>query len=328
MSENRMKAFVGHYLTKLKTFFFSKNVLSFLVFLVLSFLFWFINTLDKERQVTLTIPVRYNQLPHEMDITNANSSVVQVTVKDKGLNLLNYSEATLSPITIDLNRNFYSRGKIVVTNSELKAKLSVALLSSTSILSVKPDSLLLVYERLSAKKLPVQLEGKIDLAQQYVLSDKITIVPDSILVYGSARDLARLNTVNTEPLQLKELDEDVEKTLHLQRIPRIRFSVNDVKVNIHTEMFTEKELVFPVRVLNCPPDLTIRTFPSQIKLKFNVGLSHFKTVSVDDVTIEIDYQKILKNNTGKQKINIKNNVSYISNIRPEITDIEYIIERK
>jgi YbbR domain-containing protein len=108
----------------------------------------------------------------------------------------------------------------VVTNSELKAKLSVALLSSTSILSVKPDSLLLVYERLSAKKLPVQLEGKIDLAQQYVLSDKITIVPDSILVYGSARDLARLNTVNTEPLQLKELDEDVEKTLHLQRIPR------------------------------------------------------------------------------------------------------------
>lgn len=328
MSEFRMKAFIGHYISKLKTLLWSRNVLSFLIFLSLSFLFWFINMLDKERQVTLNIPIRYNEMPNELDITQATSSVIRVVVKDKGVNLLTYTDNNLKPVSIDLRRSFNTRGKFVIANDILRNKVAGLLLPTTSILEIKPDSLVLVYEKLTSKMLPVVIDGRIETAQQYILSSKVQTEPDSVKVFGPAKVLKDLTELKTEKITLTEINKDLSVAVKLAKLHGLRYSTDDVKLNLHAEMFTEKELMFPVTVINCPAEINIRPFPSQIRLKFNVGLSHFKTVSVNDIRILLDYKIVEANNTGKQRIQIVNNVSYISNIRPEIEEIEYVIERR
>ena len=93
-------------------------------------------------------------------------------------------------------------------------------------------------------------------------------------------------------------------------------------------MFTEKEMLFPVKVINCPPELVVRTFPAQVKVKFNVGLTHYKTVSVNDVKLLINYNDIIKNSTGKQRVQIESKAGYLSNVRIENDEVEFIIERK
>ena len=60
-----------HYSQKLKSFFLSKDILSFLLFLVLSAGFWFVNALGKEKETTLSIPVRYVGIPVNVAITNS-----------------------------------------------------------------------------------------------------------------------------------------------------------------------------------------------------------------------------------------------------------------
>lgn len=327
MSESSIKPVLGHYLSKLKSFFFTKDVLSFLLFLIISFGFWFVNMLDKERETEIVIPLRYSGMPQQFDITHSNVNVLRLIIKDKGLNLFAYSGSKLKALTVDLSRNFNERGNVVINNDVLRSRLMKYLLPSTSILEIKPDSLVLTYERLEMKQLPVVLYGKIETAQQYILSDEVNIKPAMVTVYGPKELLSQLNEIKTVEQNITNLDQNISKTVKLQRIRDLRFSTNEVLVTANTEMFTEKELYFPVVVMNCPAELYVRTFPTQVKLTFNVGLSHFKTVKVDDVLVYIDYAEILKNNSGKQRINVVNKVSYISNIRAEKEEVEYIIER-
>lgn len=320
--------FIKLYLTKLKSFFLSKDVLGFLVFLLLAFAFWFINMLDKERTTELTIPLRYSGLSQQFDITKSNVKSINIVVKDKGLNLFAYSDNKLQSLTIDLNRNLNRRGKIVLSNDEIRTRLMKYLLPSTSVLEIHPDSLVLTYERLAMKELPVVLNGKIETAQQYILSDDLIIEPSTVTVYGTPKVLKQLNEIKTEYIELKELDQNQQLVLKLKKPHDVRVSADDVKLSIFAEMFTEKELQVPVKVINCPVGLIVRTFPAQVKVKFNVGLSHFKMVSVNDIELVVNYNEMIENNTGKQKVKIQSKAGYLSNLRIENEEIEYIIERK
>jgi len=320
--------FTKFYFTKLKTFLFSKDVLSFLLFLLLAFVFWFINILDKERTTKLTIPLRYSGMPQQFDITESNVEVINIEVKDKGINLFAYSDDKLKSLSIDLTRKFYERGKIVLSNDEIRTRLLKYLLPTTSVLEIKPDSLVLIYERLASKELPVILNAKIETAQQYILSDDITIKPSKITAYGPQRILNKLEGIKTEYIEILELNKDRQLVAKLIKIKGVRLSDDDVNLNIFAEMFTEKEMLFPVKVINCPPELYVRTFPAQVKVKFNIGLTHYKLVKLSDVKLIINYNDIIKSNAGKQKIQLESKAGYLSNVRIENDEIEYIIERK
>jgi len=319
---------INRYYSKLKSFFLTKDVLSFLIFLLLAFAFWFINMLDKERTTELSVPLRYSGMPQQFDITKSNVKLIKIAVKDKGVNLFAYSDEKLKSLTIELNGKFYERGKIVLSNDEIRTRLLKYLLPTTSVLEIKPDSLVLVYERLASKVVPVMLNSKIETAQQYILSDDVLIEPATITVYGPQRLLKNLQHIKTEFVEIRNLDENRVLTTKLVKPDGIRLSTEDVKLSVFAEMFTEKKMTFPVKVINCPANLIVRTFPSQVDVKFNVGLTHFKKVSVSDIDLFINFNDIVKNNAGKQRIQLTNKAGYISNPRIENNEIEYIIERK
>lgn len=327
MSEKKNLIFVGHLLTKLKSLLFRKDVLSFLVFLALSFAFWFINMLDKERETTLVIPVRYSGLSQQYNVASANTNFLKVQIKDKGINLLDYTNINSNPVTIDVSQNLLQRGKVVWNKDELRFRLMKYLLPTSVIIDIKPDSLAMVYEQLASKKLPVETDGEIEPAQQYMLSRK-TIVPSYVTVFATKTVLEKLTTVKTEKFSLKNIDKTQEHIIKLHKTPGVRYSNEDVKLSITAEMFTEKEMFFPVKVINCPPELIIRTFPVQLKAVFNVALSHFKSVSVNDIVLYIDYNRIIQNKVEKQPVLYTIQTSMITNVRLESDEVEFIIEKK
>ncbi|MBV5342742.1 YbbR-like domain-containing protein, partial [bacterium] len=76
------------------------------------------------------------------------------------------------------------------------------LLPTTSVLEINPDSLVLIYERLATKDLPVVLNAKIETAQQYMLSDDVLIEPSTVTVYGPTRLLNKLHEIKTEYIEI------------------------------------------------------------------------------------------------------------------------------
>ena len=59
---------------------------------------------------------------------------------------------------------------------------------------------------------------------------------------------------------------------------------------------------------------------------FNVGMSHFNTIRQDDILLLFDYNQLKNSDDPKQKLIIQNNTTYISNIRLEPDEVEYVVE--
>ncbi|MCE5331965.1 MAG: hypothetical protein LLF95_07475 [Bacteroidales bacterium] len=328
MADNSIIRLLKYYILKLKSFLFSKDALSFLLFLILASGFWFVNALDKERETEIVIPVRFAGLPQNIAVTNNSSTKITLKIKDQGLNLFAYTRKNFNAITFDLGRIFYEKGEIIITPDQIRGKIARILLPSTNVLEIKPDSLIIQYEKLSVKTLPIEFDAKIDLAHQYVLSDKIYLSPSEMTVFGPKRILDALKTIKTEYVELNKLSDTTFLNCRLRPIQSVKFAATETKVSIFVEMFTEKKIQLPVLISNCPENLAVKTFPAFVSVTFNVGLSHFNSVSEKDLTVMLDYNDIAKDRKTKQKLKFINTTAFISNVRIEPQEVEYIIEIK
>ena len=328
MADNSNSRLLRYYILKLKSFLFSKDVLSFLLFLVLASGFWFVNALDKERETEISIPLRFVSLPKNIAIINDHPASISIKVKDKGMNLFTYSRPDFNAISFDLGRVFYEKGEITISSDQIRSKLARILLPSTSILDIKPNALTIHYESLNTKVLAVEFDANIELAHQYILSDKIQINPAEITVFGPKSVLDKLKTIKTEPIQLTKLSDTTYLNCKLQPVKSVKFAAEEVKVSVFVEMFTEKKMQLPVTVINCPENKIIRTFPAFVNVSFNVGMSHFNLIKQEDLMVVLDYNEIAKSNNLKQKLRIENNTSFVSNLKAVPQEVEYIIEMK
>lgn len=330
MADNSGIKFLKYYTQKLKSFFFSKDILSFLLFFALAAVFWFINALGKERETTITIPIQYIGVPHNIAINNVAPSEILLNIKDQGLQLFSYSNNPLPPVSIDLNRHFSEKGEILINSDQLSAKINryIHLQPTTSVLEIHPDSILIQYEKLSSKTLPIELVSRIELAHQYMLSNKIRLNPNKITVFGTKKVLDSLKTIRTETLELKNLNDTSNFICKLKKVKHVRFSTNETKVSLFVELFTEKTVQIPVTAINCPNYLSIRTFPVVVNMTYNVGLSHFNSLDVNDVIAYIDYNDLKSGKTNRLKVKIINNASYISNIRISPQEVDFLLEEK
>lgn len=328
MAENELNSFFRHYLLKLKSFFFSKDVLSFLLFLILSASFWFVNVLDKVRETTIDIPIRYVSVPQNIEFTNNVPISIKVSVRDNGKELLNYSRKNNKPIAIDFNRQFYQNGTIVVSADEIRQVLIRYLSPTTAITQIQPDSLVVAYRKLETRNVRVQLEKHISLAHQYVLDENIVVEPSQVAVVGAGMLFDTLSFVKTNVLELHNLKDTVTRVVKIKPIAGLRFVPDEVKVKLNVERFTEKRIVVPVTVINCPDDIVLRIFPSQVELSFNVPMSRFSTINVNAVRVLFDYGQLNGDNKLKHTLKIENNEPLIRNLRLRPSDVEYLIEEK
>ncbi|HLP06169.1 MAG TPA: hypothetical protein VK152_12140 [Paludibacter sp.] len=315
-----------YYLQKLKSFFFSKDILSFLLFLALSSAFWFVNTLGKLRETEISIPLTYVGIPPRVVLLDALPSQMGIVVEGRGLQLLNYSKMKIKPLTIDLTQKYSEKGKILVTPDQLREKISSYLLPSTSLLEIHPDTILVRYEKQGVVTLPVALNHRIELASQYLFSDRIKIEPAYITVYGPKQVLDTMESVPTELLVLKNLRDTGVYTCIIKPVKSLRYSFQHVNVKVFVEQYTEKKVQLPITAINCPPGLTIRTFPAFVEATYTVGLSHFSTFDPNNVQVYIDYNDLKDNKVSKQKLKIKTNVEHITNLRVSPQEVEFLLE--
>lgn len=328
MAEKGGIKFLKYYLQKLKSFFFLKDILSFLLFFALSASFWYINALGKERETVITIPIEFVGVPKNISLDFNAPKSLAVTIKDQGLKLFSYSENDNNPIKIDLSRKFYKNGEILITHEQLKSSISRRLLSTSSFIEVKPDSILIKYERLSSKVLPIELVSSIEMAPQYMYSDKIQVMPNRIEVFGPTSILNKLHSIKTSLVRQTELNDTTILTCKLSPIQHVRFSSNEVKVSLFVEQFTEKKMLIPITVKNCPKQLLIRTFPAFANSILTVGLSSFDALTTDDVTVYLDYNDLKVGKSTKQKLKMSINNRHISTMRIEPQEVEFIFEKK
>jgi len=124
------------------------------------------------------------------------------------------------------------------------------------------------------------------------------------------------------------LNKDVEQEVNLENVPRIEFNEETVILSASVEQFTEASLKVPIKAINVPDSLVLKTFPNQTSLSCIAGLSDYDKISVHLFQLEVDYLEIDQSLGGKLKVNIASFPEFARSVRIHPIYVEFIIEKK
>lgn len=306
----------------------SREFLVFLFFVLVSFAFWLLQTLDDVYQTEFKVPLRLKNVPKEVVITSDLPEEVRVQVEDRGTVLLNYMLGrTFFPVTFDFSDYMEAGTHVRISTSELSKRISAQLNVSTKLLSIRPDTLDFIYTKGKARKLPVRLRGEITPGRQYYISH-IGFHPDSVIAYAPDGVLDTLIAAYTQDVRFESVSDTLTQRVKLRRIKGVKFIPDYNDISVYVDMYSEKTVEVPVIGINFPAGKVLRTFPSKVKVTFQVGLKNFKSVTADDFFIGVAYEDIKNAKGEKLPLMIRKAPNSVSHIRIQNSDIDYLIEQQ
>ena len=302
----------------------------FFVFLFFFFVaagFWLLQTLNNDYETEFSIPVRLRNVPDDVVLITEPVSEVRVRVKDKGTVLLNYMLGkSFYPLTLDFSEYKGEDNHVCVYSSQYRKKITAQLSASTTLLSMRPDTLEYYYSTGSAKKVPVALQGKVSAGLQYYLPDTV-FTPDSVWVYAPASVLDTITKAYTQPFEQDNISDTLRKQLTLVSQRGVKFIPSSVELMLPVDIYTEKTVEVPLHGINFPADKELRVFPSKVKITFQIGLSRFREVTANDFHLYVSYEELLKLGTDPYTVKLKNCPEGVSHLRFNPEQVDFLIEQ-
>jgi hypothetical protein len=168
-----------------------RDVIVFAFFLLLSFIFWYLNSLGKNIESDLKYPVRYTNLPKERVLSVDLPSRLDLELKGPGYSILKLKlSGRRAPLVLDISTINYRRvpGSNTLSyyflSSGLIPKLKNQLRTECQIVSIKPDTLFFTFDKIIAKDVPVIPDVEILTERQYSVKGNIQVNPDSVIITG------------------------------------------------------------------------------------------------------------------------------------------------
>jgi YbbR domain-containing protein len=249
-------------------------------------------------------------------------------VEDRGTVLLNYMLGrTFFPISFDFNDYKDEGTHVCISSAELTKKVAAQLNVSTKVLSIRPDTLDFIYTQAKAKKVPVRLVGTVQAARQYYIS-RISFSPDSVMAYAPQEILDTLKAAYTEKLYWENVSDTLKKRVSMGKLKGVKFIPAYNDLSVYVDMYSEKTVDVPVVGINFPAGKVLRTFPSKVQVTFQVGLSHFKSITSEDFFIGVTYESLLNNKGEKCPVNLKSIPRYVNHVRLNPKEVDYLIEQR
>ena len=116
----------------------SKEVITFLLFWGLSFLFWVLQSLNEEVEASFKIPIRFTNVPDKVMITNEYPQYLDIRIRDNGTTMMNYMIDRFVPVEIDFNQYQNKRGQFTISLAKLSALVRKQLKNTTGLVFISP----------------------------------------------------------------------------------------------------------------------------------------------------------------------------------------------
>ena len=306
----------------------NREFLIFLFFLLLSGAFWLLMTLNETYEREIEVPVQLVEIPKNVVLASDTTTIVRVTVRDKGFALLAYSYGNkIRPVNVNFQSYAKKNGVGTLSTVELQKIITRQLFGSSTIISMKPDKYEFFYNFGLKKKMPVKLIGKIVPGQSYYLS-KISFEPDSVEIYASREMLDSIKYVNTEHLNISNLKDTVIRDVSLQKIKGVKYVPEKVRVSICPDILTEESFEVPIEAVNMPKGKILRMFPSRVTITFTIGASMFRSISPERFKVVVDYNELIANPSDKCNIYLRSFPHGVRNPRLSVNQVDYLIEEE
>ncbi len=311
----------------------NQNALVFAIFLVLATGFWFLNALRKSYSTTISFPVHFINLPDQnILISQSDSTSIHLKVRATGFSLLRYHFSPhFSSLGLDVAKmhRFYkgnSRGVFFSTH-DLESSVSNQLGYDLELISLSPDTVFLNFYNKSKRRLPVKLNANLSFSNSYYLSGPVKLMPDSIDVSGPNFVMDTMTCVLTKYESFDQISSTINKKLPLLVDKTIVVASNEVSVSIPCEAYTESSVVVPINVKGNSDGITVKTFPSDIKISFRVALSQYDAVRANAFSAVVDVSGVDFHKQKRLKVKLDKAPEYVYSVDYNPLFVDYLVER-
>jgi hypothetical protein len=306
----------------------NKQIIIFLFFLALSTAFWFFQALNEVYEEDFDVPVDVKTLPAGKVITGDVPKTVRVTLKDRGVVLLNYKYGDkIRHVTIDPN-NFSGReGRLRLLAADVVKQIRSSLAQGTQVVGVKPDTIDIYYNQGRSRRLPILLSGNATAAAGFTITDQ-HLRPDSVTVYGATDVLDTLTALYLPIGHLRDLTATATHTLTLPAAPGVKISPAEVKMTIAIDRLIEKKVTVPITGDNFPEGVRLRTFPSQVEIICQVCIALYRNIRADQFCVSVDYQQLPTDGSTHCRLRVTQSPAAVSHVRLATEEVEYVLEKQ
>ena len=319
---------VRNILKAVRNFLFSglnKEFLIFLFFLALSGAFWLLMTLNETMEREFKIPMRLTGVPRNAVITGELPDTVRVTVRDKGFTLVTYD---FRPLVFRFsNYADEDEGKGVIPLTDVQKQVLSQMYGSSKLLQVKPGAFDFYFTYGTSKKVPVVFRGKITTSKSYYLAHT-EFYPSMVTVYANKQQLDKLQTVEIEPFNYRNLQDTIRQAVKIRKIRGVKIVPSTVRLSVYPDVLTEEAIDVPITAINMPPGMVLRTFPSKVTVRFTIGASLFRTIKPNLFKVVVDYEELAANPSDKCTLQLRSVPRSVSKASLEIDRVDYLLEQQ
>ena len=319
---------VRNILKAVRNFLFSglnKEFLIFLFFLALSGAFWLLMTLNETMEREFKIPMRLTGVPRNAVITGELPDTVRVTVRDKGFTLVTYD---FRPLVFRFsNYADEDEGKGMIPLADVQKQVLSQMYGSSKLLQVKPGAFDFYFTYGTSKKVPVVFRGKITTNKSYYLAHT-EFYPSMVTVYANKQQLDKLQTVEIEPFNYRNLQDTIRQAVKIRKIRGVKIVPSTVRLSVYPDVLTEEAIEVPITAINMPPGMVLRTFPSKVTVRFTIGASLFRTIKPSLFKVVVDYEELAANPSDKCTLQLRSVPRSVSKASLEIDRVDYLLEQQ
>ena len=319
---------VRNILKAVRNFLFSglnKEFLIFLFFLALSGAFWLLMTLNETMEREFKIPMRLTGVPRNAVMTGELPDTVRVTVRDKGFTLVTYD---FRPLVFRFsNYADEDEGKGMIPLTDVQKQVLSQMYGSSKLLQVKPGAFDFYFTYGTSKKVPVVFRGKITTNKSYYLAHT-EFYPSMVTVYANKQQLDKLQTVEIEPFNYRNLQDTIRQAVKIRKIRGVKIVPSTVRLSVYPDVLTEEAIEVPITAINMPPGMVLRTFPSKVTVRFTIGASLFRTIKPNLFKVVVDYEELAANPSDKCTLQLRSVPRSVSKASLEIDRVDYLLEQQ
>lgn len=257
-----------------------RDVLTYLMFVVVAFVFWVFMSLDNEMQRDFEVPVEITEIPDSVTLLVAPPTELSVSVRGKDSQLLRFMLGKMSAMKFKWKDNL-AESNFNVPSSRLDTKMREYFGSGVEMVACRPDSLNIPYTTQPGVKVRLTVNSDIRPNIQYILSSPPYANYDSVKLFSNSDIPHSLRVVTTEPLIKEGLKDTMRYEVKIHPIEGVRIIPDKVIVTVPVEPLISQKQTAVIETEGVPEGKNLITFPSKIEVSYLVPMSYYN----DDFSI-------------------------------------------
>jgi len=315
---------------------FSREFLTYLVFLLIAMVIWYMNALNKTYTDEERFAVRYSDLPDDKVLANIPDEYLSLTINAQGFTLLKYRLGLIfNPITLEasyqtLRRNNKSaQGEYHLVTQSVFDKVSTQLSSDVRLIRIEPDTLTFLFSETTVKSVAVKATVQLQLEKDFLPKGVMIIEPVKVNVIGPMALVDTMQFVYTRTKTFKKLKDTFQATVELLPVKLLRYSSNEVSITQVIERHVEATIQVPIEPVNLPKEQMMRFFPGTVSVNCMVPISDYEKLQPYMFRAVVDYASIrdVQDNQAKAKVTILRTPDFVTDVKFFPKNVDFIIEK-